>query len=387
MKMKEHAASKLVQGGSLTGTATGPSEVAKSWDDRGGSTGLITREQKPLNLEFPFSTLHSSITPTEQFFVRTHFKIPHLSRDEWRLTCGGDVERELTFNYEELTSLPSQTVAATIECAGNGRVFLTPKAEGVQWELGAVGTASWTGVPLSVILDRAGVKDGAVDVILRGADKGELVEAPKTPGEIHFARSLPLEVANRPEVLLAYRMNGEELAPEHGFPVRVVVPGWYGMASVKWLNHIEVSDEPFQGYWQTAEYSRWSRHAGDPTSTPLGEMHVKSQIARPMRGERIARTIPYRVCGAAWSGGTGIANVEVTADGGQSWQEATLLGDATPFAWRLWEFQWRPPATPGTYVLMSRATDCQGRQQPSIYNVDNKAYLINHTLRIEVEVR
>ena len=347
--------------------------------------GLITREREPVNLEFPFASLNGVKTPNNQFFVRTHFPIPQLGRDEWRLKCTGHVERELALNYHELRTLPSKTVTATIECAGNSRVFLVPKAKGVLWELGAVSTAEWTGVPLATVLDRAGVKNGAVEVILQGADKGQLTEEPKTPGEIHFARSLPLEKARQAEVLLAYQMNGEDLPAEHGFPLRAIVPGWYGMASVKWLTSIEVTDRPFQGYWQTAEYSYWNRHSGEPVGVPVREMQVKSEIARPTRGERISTATPYRVTGAAWSD-TDIVKVEVSTDGGQSWKEATLLGDAVPFTWRLWEFQWQPAKTTGKVTLMSRATDKNGRQQPKDHDPDKKAYLINHTLPIEVEI-
>ena len=203
--------------------------------------------------------------------------------------------REISIDFAELRKLPSLTIVATIECAGNSRVFLTPKAEGVQWELGGVGTAAWTGVPLSIVLQQAGIRNGAVEVILQGADKGALTEATKTPGEIHFARSLPLKKATHGDVLLAYEMNGEELSPKHGFPVRAIVPGWYGMASVKWLERIEVTDRPFHGYWQTAEYSRWDRFAGKPVNVPVTQMQVKSQIARPALGERVSRGTPYRV--------------------------------------------------------------------------------------------
>ena len=240
-------------------------------------------------------------------------------------------------------------------------------------------------MPLATVLDRAGVKSGAVEVILQGADKGQLTEEPKTPGEIHFARSLPLEKARQAEVLLAYQMNGEDLPAEHGFPLRAIIPGWYGMASVKWLTSIEVTDRPFHGYWQTAEYSYWNRHSGEPVGVPVREMQVKSEIARPTRGERISTATPYRVTGAAWSD-TDIVKVEVSTDGGQSWKEATLLGDAVPFTWRLWEFQWPPPKSTGKVTLISRATDRRGRQQPKHHDPDKKAYLINHTLPIEVEI-
>ena len=180
-------------------------------------------------------------------------------------------------------------------------------------------------------------------------------------------------------------MNGVELPAEHGFPLRAIVPGWYGMASVKWLTGIEVTDRPFQGYWQTAAYTYWNRHSGEPVAVPVREMQVKSEIARPARGERISTANPYRVTGAAWSD-TDIIKVEVSTDGGQIWQEATLLGDALPFTWRLWEFQWQPPQTTGKVTLMSRATDKKGRQQPTAHDPDKKAYMINHTLPVEVEI-
>jgi DMSO/TMAO reductase YedYZ molybdopterin-dependent catalytic subunit len=347
--------------------------------------GLITREHEPVNLEFPFASLSGVKTPNSQFFVRTHFPIPQLSPKDWQLRCAGHVERELALSYDEIRKLPSKKITATIECAGNSRVFLVPKAKGVLWELGAVGTAEWTGVPLVNVLDQAGIKSGAVDVILQGADKGQITEEPKTPGEIHFSRSLPLEKARQPEVLLAYQMNGEDLQAAHGFPVRAIVPGWYGMASIKWLTSIEVLDRPYQGYWQTAEYSYWNRHSGEPVAVPVRELQVKSEIAKPIRGEKISTAVPYHVAGAAWSDAD-IVKVEVSTDGGQSWNEAKLLGDPMLFTWRLWEFQWQPPKGPGKITLMSRATDKSGRQQPKAHDTYKKAYLINHTLPVEVEL-
>jgi DMSO/TMAO reductase YedYZ molybdopterin-dependent catalytic subunit len=347
--------------------------------------GLITRERQPLNLEYPFAELSEFKTPISQFFVRTHFPIPTLNRNDWTLSCTGHVLRAISFRYDDLRKLPATTVSATIECAGNSRVFLVPKVAGLQWELGGVGTAEWTGVPLSAILERAGIKAGAKEVILHGADRGQLTDEPKTPGVIHFSRSLPLEKARQAEVVLAYQMNGEDLPSEHGFPLRAIVPGWYGMASVKWLTSIEVSDQPFQGYWQTATYSYWTRHSGEPVSRPVTEMQIKSEIARPARHERVRAGAEYRVSGAAWSDGTDISNVELSVDGGKHWEEAHLLGPSPKFAWRLWEFRWQVPRALGKYTLMSRATDARGRQQPASHDVDKKTYMINHTLPVEVE--
>jgi DMSO/TMAO reductase YedYZ molybdopterin-dependent catalytic subunit len=191
--------------------------------------------EDPLNLEMPFSALDQFITPIKSFYVRTHFPIPAIDRDKWWLHVEGEVEKPFAINYEELLELEPLTIPATLECAGNNRNFLEPKAKGVQWGLGAVGTANWTGVPLSILLDRAGVKTGACEVILEGADGG-LIENPKAPpGELKFARSVPLVKAHG-DVLLAYKMNDVDLPPQHGFPLRAIVPGWYAMASIKWLH-------------------------------------------------------------------------------------------------------------------------------------------------------
>jgi DMSO/TMAO reductase YedYZ molybdopterin-dependent catalytic subunit len=187
--------------------------------------------------------------------------------------------------------------------------------------------------------------------------------------------------------VLAYQMNGEDLPVQHGFPLRAIVPGWYGMASVKWLTSIEVIDKPFDGYWQTAEYSYWKRHSGEPVSVPVREMQIKSEIARPTRNEAVRAGSVYRVFGAAWSDGADILRVELSTDGGKNWEEARLLGDPVTFAWRLWEYRWRVSKAAGKYTLMSRATDARGRQQPASHEVDKKAYMINQTLPIETEVR
>ena len=197
--------------------------------------GRIVRSEAPLNLEMPFSTVDSFLTPTKSFYVRSHFPIPAIDRNAWRLHVEGEVEKPFAINYEQLIALQCLTVPLTLECAGNNRSFLEPKVKGVQWHLGAVGTAEWSGVPLSVLLDRATLKSNACEVVLEGADRGMLEDPKSPPGELKFARSIPLEKARR-DVLLAHKMNGEDLPPEHGFPVRAIVPGWYAMASVNGSN-------------------------------------------------------------------------------------------------------------------------------------------------------
>jgi len=347
--------------------------------------GRIVRSEEPLNLEMPFETVESFVTPTKLFYVRTHFPIPKIDRDAWWLHVEGEVEKPFAINYEELLKLESVTVPVTLECAGNNRHFLEPKVKGVQWELGAVGTAEWTGVPLSVLLNGAVVRSNAREVILEGADHGMLDDPKSPPGELTFSRSVPLEKAQH-DVLLAYRMNGNDLPPEHGFPVRAIVPGWYAMASIKWLQRIIVTDQPFTGYYQTLDYAYWKRRGDIGELTALSEMHIKAEIAKPAQGETVPNNSNVRVHGAAWTGDGEITKVELSTDGGSTWKEATLLGESKPNAWRFWEFNWKTPTTPGKQTLIARATDSLGRTQPAHRDPDRGTYMINHVLPIEVTV-
>src|ERR1700716_4338850 len=210
---------------------------------RSSAAGLIIRQKEPTNLEMPFDQVDSYLTPTELFYVRSHFPAPSIDVASYQLKIDGAVRSPLALSYMDLREMPSETRIATLECAGNGRVFLVPQVRGAQWELGAVGNAEWTGVPLRALLERAGVEDDACEVVLEGADRGTPTEEPIPPGPISYARSLPLEKATRPEVLIAYQMNGHDLARDHGYPVRAIVPGHYGMASVKWLTRIQAVRE------------------------------------------------------------------------------------------------------------------------------------------------
>jgi DMSO/TMAO reductase YedYZ molybdopterin-dependent catalytic subunit len=350
--------------------------------------GLIVRDRDPENLEFPFFALNSAITPNEQFFVRSHFPVPKMDLNTWRLKVGGLVDRPLEFTFDELTRLPTQTVTMVMECAGNSRIFLSPKVSGLQWELGAVGNADWTGIRLADLLEKAGVKPGAVEVVLEGADSGEIKKEPVSPGKIRYARSLPLNKALDTSVILAHQMNGESLTPAHGYPLRAVIPGWYGMASVKWLTQILVIDRVFRGYFQTADYTFWERRDGLPVQLlPVGEIEVKAEIARPALHEIVPADSVYRVHGAAWTGESQIAKVEISTDGGYQWHPAQLLGPATPYAWRLWEYHWRTPAQPGACTVMARATDARGRTQPIERDAHRGTYMITHIQPIEIEIR
>jgi DMSO/TMAO reductase YedYZ molybdopterin-dependent catalytic subunit len=348
--------------------------------------GKIVREEDPLNLEMPFEQLDGFITPTKSFYVRTHFQIPKIDKKDWRLRVEGEVEKSLEISYDELLKMESRKIPVTLECAGNNRNFLEPKVKGVEWGLGAVGTAEWTGVPLSILLDRAGVNSGAGEVILEGADGGKLEDLKSPAGELRFARSIPLTKALG-DVLLAYKMNDVDLPAEHGFPLRAVVPGWYAMASIKWLERIIVTSKSFNGYYQTLDYAYWKRRGEIADLVPLSEIAIKAEIARPAQGEIISANSKVRIHGAAWTSDDEITKVEVSTDGGSVWSEAKLIGAAKRNAWRLWEFNWKTPSKPGKQKLIARATDSQGRTQPIERDPDRGTYMINHLLPIMVEVR
>jgi len=348
---------------------------------------LITRQKEPENLESPFSALKGDITPNEQFYVRTHFATPRLNTADWHLTVEGSVDRPLVLTYDDLLGMGRHTVKATLECAGNSRVYLTPPARGVQWEQGAVSTAEWTGVPLSAILERAGLRHDCVELVFEGADSGEIKDPPHPGAALNFSRSLPLKKALEANVLVAYEMNGQPLPRAHGHPARVIVPGWYAVASVKWLKRIVAVTTPYHGYFQTIDYAYWRHENGFVERVPLTELQVKSQIARPVFREQISAGSTYQVTGAAWSGESGISQVDVSVDGGKTWNPTRLLGESKAGIWRLWNYNWQAPSTPGNATLMSRATDNAGNVQPMTRDLDRENYMINQVIPIEVEVR
>jgi DMSO/TMAO reductase YedYZ molybdopterin-dependent catalytic subunit len=346
--------------------------------------GLIVRQKEPDNLETPFDRIDSYLTPTELFYIRSHFPTPDLNVASYQLRIDGAVRRPFSLSYEELRNMRSETRVATLECAGNSRVFLVPQAAGAQWELGAVGNAEWTGVPLTALLERADLQEDVCEIVLEGADRGMPKEEPVPPGPISYARSLRRDKAIQPEVLIAYQMNGRDLPPSHGYPVRAIVPGHYGMACVKWLTRIEAVREPFHGYWQTSDYGYWGSMDGNPVRRALGEMKLKSQIARPLVYETLLPNVIYTVSGAAWAGETDVTEMAVSADGGQTWAKAEFLDPVQRHAWRRWRYDWLTPKQPGKYTLMARVKDAKGRLQPDEHDRNYGSYVINHSLPIEV---
>jgi DMSO/TMAO reductase YedYZ molybdopterin-dependent catalytic subunit len=359
--------------------------MARSSSHDSSPTELSTISEEPLCRESPLAAYDSWITPTALFYVRNHFSsVPELDASTWSLTVDGEVEQPLSLSYEEITKLPTRSLASTLECAGNSRSAMTPPAEGIPFGHGAVSTAEWTGVSLAAILERAVIKDTAREVVLEGADYGE-EEENDVPIELGYVRGLPLEKALDPDILLAHRMNGDVLSTEHGWPLRAIVPGWYAMASVKWLVRIRVLDHPFDGFFQKLRYILIEEGGDIASSPPLTALRVKSLIVQPVAGERVPPG-EYRVCGYAWSGHGDVAGVEVSTDWGKTWQAANLLEPHGRYAWRQWEFVWWP-RTPGRTILMARATDSEGNTQPLSIPWNYRGYANNATFPVPVEVR
>jgi len=345
---------------------------------------LLLRESDPHNLESPFATLDERITRTERFFIRSHFRAPSIDPSSYRLSLRGTLRGEMDFSLEDLLALPSVTRTVTLECAGNGRILLSPQEAGVQWHLGAIGTAEWTGVPLQSLLETAGIRPDAKEVVFEGADSGRPRTPPRPPRPIAYAHSVPLSEAGR--VLLAWEMNGKPLSLEHGFPLRAVVSGYYAMASVKWLTCIHVVAEAFQGYFQTTDYAFWDEIDGLAVRLPLSTMGLKSSIARPVSGSVISAGSTITVFGAAWTGGAPVERIEISANGGDSWHDAEILDPHVPGVWRRWQWIWNVPVQPGAYTLMSRASDRDGNVQPVAHDPRFGSYRIHHIIPVPVTV-
>jgi DMSO/TMAO reductase YedYZ molybdopterin-dependent catalytic subunit len=325
------------------------------------SDGPLTPEELQLatrNRGMPLEALRYDITPTGLHYLLVHFDIPAVEARSWRLRIGGRVRAPIELSLDELRARPRREIRVTMECAGNGRARLAPRPLSQPWLVEAIGTAEWGGTPLGGLLEEAGLLDDALEAVFTGADRGVQGDV-----EHDYARSLPVADAMRPEVLLAYEMNGAPLEPQHGYPLRLLVPGWYGMTSVKWLTSIELVERPFEGFQQATAY-RIQRDADDP-GEPVTRIRVRALMSPPglpdfFSRHRIVERGRVRLYGRAWSGDGPIARVEVGVDG--HWTDATLLPPMGEFAWRGWVFDW--DATPGEHELACRATDASGAVQP-----------------------
>ena len=347
---------------------------------------LFHREEVQLALRnrgMPLEAMRYPITPSGMHYLVIHFDIPDVDVDRWRLDVGGLVSKPLSLSLDDIKQRPARTMAVTMECAGNGRALLEPRVVSQPWFTEGIGNAEWTGTPLKGILAEAGLKDGAVNIVFSGADKGVQGDEVQV-----YQRSLDLEEANREEMMLVYEMNGQALQPQHGYPLRLLLPGWYGMASVKWLDTIEVIGEAFQGFQMTRSY-RYTQVKGEP-GEPVTLIRVRALMAPPgiadtvTRG-RLAAAGLHVVTGRARAGRLGISRVEFSADGGSSWAD-TLLGEQiSTFDWRPWSFEWN--AVPGWHTLSVRATDTQENVQPTeqFWNAQGMGNNMAQHVRVLVE--
>lgn len=312
------------------------------------------------NHAMPLEALRYDVTPPGLHYVLVHYDIPYVDADTWRLDIRGCVEHPVTIDLETLQEMPRHSQRVTLECAGNGRALLSPRPVSQPWLTGAVGTAVWTGVPLADLLADAGVTADAVDVVFSGADHGF-----ERGTEDDYRRGLGLAEATAPGVLVAYEMNGQPLPPQHGFPVRLVVPGWYGMAHVKWLRDIEVVDHEFDGYQNAVSY-RLTQDADD-SGVPVTRIEPRALLVPPgvpdfMSRTRVVRRGSHLLEGRAWSGWGAVTRVEVSADDGRTWWPADLEAPQDAHAWQRFTTSWQ--AEPGECLLRARAQDESGRIQP-----------------------
>ena len=344
-----------------------------------GKRPMILHNDRPEDLETPVRYFDQWLTPNEVFFVRQHLPRPVVQEADYRLSVGGRTSREIQLSVSDLRKLPQYTVPAVLECTGNGRGFYQPRVPGVQWGRGAVGNAEWSGPRLIDVLKLAGADMEAAYVTANGVDVG----LAKTPD---FIRSLAMRKAIDPNTLLAMKMNGERLPDLHGFPLRLIVPGWDGTSWVKWVNSLSVANEPDHGFFMDPAY-RYPKHPGAP-GQPVDRadleviegMPVKSYITGHLDGDKIPlATTTLR--GMAWAGEERITRVDVSTDSGSTWVEAQLSSKRLPFTWRLWTTEWRP-SKPGYYTVMSRATDSAGRVQPVLAAWNPSGYLFNAIDRI-----
>lgn len=360
-------------------------ESAPSWSPetvlkQAADAGIVVRRENPLNGESPLPVLAAcAAMPSAHFYRRNHFPIPRLDARSFRLSVKGLVERPLTLKMSDLRALPARDLVATLECAGNGRTLFRPAIEGEHWDLGAVSTARWGGISLREVLDRAGVQPNGREVVFRGADGGPLEEL---PAPIRFERSLPIEVATDADVLLVHTMNGAPLTAAHGFPLRLVVPGWYAVASVKWLTEIELIDHAFEAFYQTDRYwYEWQRD-GRAVREPVTHMLVRSLITEPADGVEVPRG-ELVVRGVAWSGASPVVRVEVGV-AGRPWQDAELVGPKDRYGSRRWET--RVTVGTGPVTLRARATDEAGNSQPEQAEWNRLGYGNNSIHQVPIRV-
>ena len=327
-------------------------------------TGKFFPEEVALALRnkgMPLEGLRYPITPTGMHYLLVHFDVPEVDTASWRLHIGGLVGKTLSLSLNDLKARPAVSMPVTMECAGNGRAQMSPRSISQPWMKGeAIGNAEWTGTPLAPLLTEARLDSTTIDVVFTGADRGVQGDAVQ-----FYQRSLGIAEATRDEVMLAYAMNGRPLEPHHGAPLRLLVPGWFGMTSVKWLVSIEAIDREFDGYQQVCAY-RYTDDPDDP-GEPVSLIRGRALMAPPgipdfLTRTRLVEAGSVTLAGRAWAGRSDILRVEVSADDGATWHEARLGERVGEYSWREWSWEWE--ARPGPHTLCVRATDAEGNVQP-----------------------
>jgi sulfane dehydrogenase subunit SoxC len=345
----------------------------------------ITLEELQLavrNHSMPLEALRYDVTPVGLHYLLTHFDIPEIDPTAWRLDIGGAVRTPVAFALADLKAMPRVSAQVILECAGNGRAHHSPRPISQPWLYEAVGNAEWAGAPLRLLLEAAGPRASAVEVVFTGVDRGV-----QGGIEQQYERSLPIAEAHRSEAIVAYEMNGQPLSPQHGYPVRLVIPGWYGMAHVKWLRSITFVDEPFRGYQQEASYHIHS--SDEDPGVPVTRMLPRSLMIPPGIPDYMSRTrfLSPGSCvieGRAWSGHGPIKRVQVSTDAGSRWADAAVKSAVSEFAWHAWQYAWN--AEPGEHELCCRATDAAGNVQPLQASWNTGGYCNNEVQRIKVQV-
>lgn len=351
-------------------------------------TDLILRTDRPPQLETPLHYFQHDLTPNDAFYVRWHLEGIPTSVDlaTFRLQVGGHVQKKLSLSVSDLrTQFEPVSLVAVNQCSGNSRSFFEPRVPGGQWKNGAMGNARWTGVRLKDVLDRAGVGPGAQEVSFGGLDRASVAATP------NFVKALNIDHARDGEVMIAYEMNESAMPMLNGFPLRLVVPGWYATYWVKALNDIQVLSEKFRGFWMEKAYripttidANESSTRLAPETTPIHRMALRSLFVRPEPGEPLRSGTPYEIQGLAFDSGTGIERVELSVDGGRTWQMTSLDRDLGKYSWRRWRFGWMPPQT-GTHQLQVRAFNRGGQSQTK--NLWNRSgYMRNVIEQLDVEV-
>ena len=333
--------------------------------------GGIVLSPSPKDVEMPVDQFFDEITPVEHFFVRCHTLIPEMQLADWKLEITGLVDKPQSLTLADLKKLRHVELVSVLECAGNGRSFHEPRVAGAQWQFGSVGNARWTGVRLREVMQRVGLKPTATQLLLDGADV-PMGTMPK------FQRTIEVKKALHPDTMLAWDMNGQPLTADHGFPLRVIAPGWAGDSWVKWLTKIDATDHEFEGFWMKTAYRHPNHHvepgsAVDPKDMiPVTDLNVKSVIATPTE---YTHEGSVAVQGVAWSNASPVTKVELSSDGGKTWAQAKLGGAATKYGFRKWSYVWK--ASEGDYTLMSRATNTAGQTQPMTPEWNPNGYLYN----------